>query len=80
MTDTAYWNALLIPSKTPQAIAHKLRTAMAQINASPEMKARLEKLELEPWPGTIDEFEVYLDKFAASLAEDFKRMNNPMLD
>ena len=56
------WFAVFMPSKTPRDIVEKFHAAGMKVLATPEMKAKLKKLAVDPLPMTPAE----LDKFVAS--------------
>jgi tripartite-type tricarboxylate transporter receptor subunit TctC len=80
MTGTAYWITLFSPSAAPRADLRRLEQVMAEVSATTEMKELLQRLNMEPWTGSREEWESYLDKFSASLQADFKRLKIPALD
>lgn len=53
------WFAVFMPSKTPRDIVEKFHAAGMKVLATPEMKAKLKKLAVDPLPMTPTE----LDKF-----------------
>jgi tripartite-type tricarboxylate transporter receptor subunit TctC len=57
--DTVIWFAVFMPSKTPRDIIEKFNAAAMKVLATPEMRARLKKLAVDPMPMTPAE----LDKF-----------------
>jgi tripartite-type tricarboxylate transporter receptor subunit TctC len=79
MTGLAFWDGVFAPVAAPQPALAKLRAAMAQISASPEMKDRLERLEREPWTGTMAEFEAYARNDGERLEADFRKLKIPQL-
>ena len=59
---TIVWYAVFMPAKTPRDIVEKFHAAAMKVLATPEMKAKLKKLAVDPMPMTPAE----LDKFVAS--------------
>jgi tripartite-type tricarboxylate transporter receptor subunit TctC len=57
--DTIIWYAVFMPSKTPRAIIDKFHAEAVKVLATPEMKAKLKKLAVDPMPMTPAE----IDKF-----------------
>jgi tripartite-type tricarboxylate transporter receptor subunit TctC len=51
------WYALFAPSKTPTAIVEKLRTELAAAVKSPELVAQLKNNSIEPYEGTLVQFQ-----------------------
>jgi tripartite-type tricarboxylate transporter receptor subunit TctC len=60
--ETIVWYAVFMPAKTPRDIVDKFYAASMKVLATPEMKAKLKKLAVDPMPMTPAE----LDKFVAS--------------
>jgi len=60
--ETIVWYAVFMPAKTPRDIVEKFYAAAMKVLATPEMKAKLRKLALEPMPMTPNE----MDKFVAN--------------
>lgn len=66
---TAVWYAVFMPSKTPRDIVEKFHAVGMKVLATPEMKAKMKKLAVDPMPMTTAE----MDKFvAADLANNGK--------
>lgn len=66
------WNGIVAPAGTPKAVVAKLNAeAMRAVN-SPEIKAKLLQLGLEPAPSTPDEFGLYIKSQIASFGELLK--------
>ncbi len=59
---TIVWYAVFMPSKTPRDIVEKFHAAAMKVLATPEMKAKLKKLAVDPMPMTPAE----IDKFVVS--------------
>ncbi len=74
------WNAVVAPSAVPQPILTQLQGAMAKVTALPEMVGQLEKIDAEPWKGTLEEFSAKLKQESTAMAEEYKRLNIPTLD
>ncbi len=72
------WNGIFAPAATPAPVIQKLRDAMAKVNASPEMRKQLDRIEFEPWTGTLDQFMTYIRAEGAAIAEDFRRLKIPL--
>jgi tripartite-type tricarboxylate transporter receptor subunit TctC len=64
--DTVIWYAVFMPSKTPRDIIEKFHTAAMKVLATPEMKARLKKLAVDPMPMTTAEIDKFVVKELAS--------------
>ena len=60
--ETIVWYAVFMPAKTPRDIVEKFHAAAMKVLATPEMKAKLKKLAVDPMPMTPAE----IDKFVAS--------------
>jgi tripartite-type tricarboxylate transporter receptor subunit TctC len=58
---TIVWYAVFMPAKTPRDIVEKFHAAAMKVLATPEMKAKLKKLAVDPMPMTPAE----MDKFVA---------------
>ncbi len=56
----AGWHGLLAPAGTPRDRINRLNQEWVKAAASPEVKARLEKLGFFPRPGTPEQFGAYL--------------------
>ena len=59
---TTVWYAVFMPAKTPRDIVEKFHDVGMKVLATPEMKAKLKKLAVDPMPMTTTE----MDKFVAS--------------
>jgi tripartite-type tricarboxylate transporter receptor subunit TctC len=64
--DTVIWYAVFMPSKTPREIVEKFHAAAMKVLATPEMKARLKKLAVDPMPMTPAELDKFVIKELAS--------------
>jgi len=62
---TIVWYAVFMPAKTPRDIVEKFHAAAVKVLATPEMKAKLKKLAVDPMPMTPAE----IDKFVVSELE-----------
>jgi tripartite-type tricarboxylate transporter receptor subunit TctC len=60
--ETIVWYAVFMPAKTPRDIVEKFHATAMKVLATPEMKAKLKKLAVDPMPMTPAE----MDKFVAS--------------
>jgi tripartite-type tricarboxylate transporter receptor subunit TctC len=61
-------------------VVQKLQDAMAKVNATADMKTQLERMEFEPWSGTLEQFTAYIRAEGAAIGEDIKRLKIPMQD
>jgi tripartite-type tricarboxylate transporter receptor subunit TctC len=64
--DTVIWYAVFMPSKTPREIVEKFHAAATKVLATPEMKARLKKLAVDPMPMTPAGLDKFVIKELAS--------------
>jgi tripartite-type tricarboxylate transporter receptor subunit TctC len=55
----AFWNGMFVPVKTPHEIVDRLYSETQKAVAEPPVKARLEKLGIEPMLMTQPQFEAY---------------------
>jgi len=74
------WNAIFVPSGAPRPAIQKLQDAMARASATAEMKTQLERMEFEPWSGTLDQFTAYIRAEGVAIGEDIRRLKIPMQD
>ena len=74
------WQAVVMPSATPQPILRQLQGAMGKVTALPEMVSQLEKVDYDPWKGSVEDFNVKIRQESAAMAEEYKRLNIPTLD
>lgn len=74
------WIAIFAPSATPVPALQKLRDVMAKANATPEMKKQLERVEMDPWSGSLDQFMTYIKAEGAAIREDYRKLKIPLLD
>jgi len=72
VADLTFWEALYGLATLPPPVLQKLRGVWAQIAATPEFKARQEKVERELWTGTLEQFAAFVKREADALAVDFK--------
>ena len=75
--DSNTWYALLAPSAIPAPMLAKLRDAYGKVTDTGEWKNLMQKNQLDPFKGTLDQFMVGVKKEAAKLAADYKRLNLP---
>jgi tripartite-type tricarboxylate transporter receptor subunit TctC len=68
------WDAIFVPRQVSEAMVKRLVSAIALANASPENKTFLDKLEREPWPGTIAQFNAYIKEEGEQMGADIKRL------
>jgi tripartite-type tricarboxylate transporter receptor subunit TctC len=64
-----FWSGLLAPGATPPDVVGKLSTTLNEVLASPELKASMAKLGLEPKPGTPQQFGAFLEAERRAWAE-----------
>ena len=67
------WSALFVRSDTPAPIIAKLKTALAQVMASPELQATLRNLSIEPPAGKLEDLPKTMEKELAEFSEEQKR-------
>lgn len=63
--DMVAWYALLAPEGTPQPVVQKLSGAISKITATPEFRAMLDRMGMDPMP---DEAREFLAKLPAEIA------------
>lgn len=71
--DIQSWYVMIAPGKTPKAIIDKVSKDVAEVLAMPDVRDRLEKLELKPVPGSPEDLGRMLDsefKRYAKLIDD----------
>jgi tripartite-type tricarboxylate transporter receptor subunit TctC len=61
-SDYTYWNALLVPAKTPRSIVDKLHAETAKVLKLPSVVDKLKPLGVEPMPLTPKEFDAMIAK------------------
>lgn len=74
------WHAIFVPSAAPAASVQRLQEAMARVNASPEMKEQMAKLQFEPWPGNNEAFMAYIRREGELVGQDFRRLQIPLIE
>lgn len=74
------WNAVFVPMVTPAPMVRRLREAWTRASATSQMKAMVENSGYEPYGGTLEQFVAGLREETVRLAQDYKRMNVPMLE
>ena len=67
------WSALFVRSDTPAPIIARLKAALAQVMASPELQATLKNLRIEPSAGKLEDLPKAMEKELAEFSEDQKR-------
>ncbi|POR50325.1 Bug family tripartite tricarboxylate transporter substrate binding protein [Bosea psychrotolerans] len=73
--ETQEWNGLFAPKGTPPAIVERLSREIVAAVANPEIKAKLEKLGLEPVGNKPDAFARFLDDEIGRAAATVKSRN-----
>jgi tripartite-type tricarboxylate transporter receptor subunit TctC len=64
--DTTIWYGVFMPAKTPHDIVEKFNAAATKILATPEMKAKLKQLAVDPMPMTPAEIDQLVVKELAA--------------
>ncbi len=77
--DVGSWSALFAPSAIPAPMLATLRKAFAEAAMDPEWKTRMDRAQLEPFDGTLDQFMAQVHKEVADIEADYKRLNLPKL-
>lgn len=67
------WSALFVRSDTPAPIIAKLRTTLAKIMASEEIKQTMKGLSVEAYPGKLEDLPARMQKELTEFAEDQKK-------
>lgn len=67
------WSGLFVRSDTPAPIVAKLKTALAQVMASPEMQQAVKSLSIEPYSGKVEDLPKLMEKELADFTEDQKK-------
>lgn len=67
------WSALFVRSDTPAPIIAKLRTTLAKIMASEEIKQTMKGLSVEAYPGKLKDLPARMQKELTEFAEDQKK-------
>lgn len=73
--ETQEWNGLFAPKATPPAVVERLSREVMAAVANPEIKAKLEKLGLEPIGNKPEEFAKFLEADMARAAATVKARN-----
>ena len=60
--EASAWHAVLAPAGTPEDVVKSIHTAVVEVLAEPEVKARLERDGIEPVGSTPKEFAAFLDQ------------------
>jgi tripartite-type tricarboxylate transporter receptor subunit TctC len=71
------WHGLLAPVKTPREHINRINKEWVAAAATPDVRARLEKLGFVPRPGTPEEFSAFLKAESAAWAKLIKEANIP---
>jgi tripartite-type tricarboxylate transporter receptor subunit TctC len=61
-SDYTYWNAVLVPAKTPRAIVDRLHAQTMKVLQLPAVLDKLKPLGVEPMPLTPKEFDAMIAK------------------
>ena len=64
------WSALFVRSDTPAPIVAKLRTALAQVMASPTTQDAMKTLNVAPADGKLEDLPKVMEKELAEYTED----------
>jgi tripartite-type tricarboxylate transporter receptor subunit TctC len=67
------WYALFAPAKTPKHIIEKLRAELAAASKAPELIEQLKKNSIEPYKGTLSQFETDAKKTHGKFVAAFKK-------
>ena len=60
-------------SETPAPIVAKLKAALAQVMASPEMQTTMKNLSVAPYEGKLEDLPKLMEKELAEFTEDQKK-------
>lgn len=71
-SDYLFWIGMLVSSKTPREIVHKLNQATLKALQTPEVRERLAKLGADPLPMSPEQFDELIREEMASNAEIIK--------
>lgn len=71
-SDYLFWIGMLVSSKTPREIVHKLNQATLKALQTPEVRERLAKLGADPMPMSPEQFDELIREEMASNAEIIK--------
>ena len=74
------WDAIFLPRTATPSMMQKLMAVINQVNALPENKVFLDKLEREPWTGTIEQFNAYMRAEGEQMGDDIRRLKITPLD
>ena len=61
-SDYTYWNAILVPAKTPRAIVERLHAQTMKVLQTPAVIEKLKPLGVEPMPLSPQEFDAMIAK------------------
>lgn len=67
------WSALFVRSDTPAPIIEKLKTALAKIMASEEVKQTMKGIKVDPYPGKMEDLPAQMQKELVEFTEDQKK-------
>ena len=67
------WSALFVRSDTPAPIIEKLKTALAKIMASEEVKQMMKGIKVDPYPGKMEDLPAQMQKELVEFTEDQKK-------
>ncbi len=67
------WSGLFVRSDTPAPIVAKLKAALTQIMATPEMQQIVKSLSIEPYEGKVEDLPKLMEKELAEFTEDQKK-------
>jgi tripartite-type tricarboxylate transporter receptor subunit TctC len=67
------WSALFVRSDTSAPIVAKLKTALAQVAASPQLQQTMKSLSVAPYEGKVEDLPKLMEKELAEFSEDQKR-------
>lgn len=67
------WSALFVRSDTPAPIIEKLKTALAKIMASEEIKQTMKGIKVDPYPGKMEDLPAQMQKELVEFTEDQKK-------
>jgi tripartite-type tricarboxylate transporter receptor subunit TctC len=67
------WSALFVRSETPAPVVAKLKAAMAQVMASPDIQATMRNLKVAPYEGQLEDLPKLMEKEFAEFSADQKK-------
>lgn len=67
------WSALFVRSDTPAPIVEKLKTTLAKIMASEEVKQTMKGIKVDPYPGKMEDLPAQMQKELVEFTEDQKK-------